>query len=253
MSTLALVAYSTGACTKTAPTAPTDEAQAAESEPANASEPKSDTTRPARVEQPQENLLDNPGFEEGRTGWSWKDKSKYWVDFAVQDTTARTGSRALELELDSDEGTKLDTRVAAVVQEFTTPEFPSRLGGYYYVEEFEKSDPRISLYLQVVVIILGEEKDNLPNYQMRYYLAGQPQLASAIGNAKVEIIDGEQPDQNTWVAFDLPIREDFERLWGSVPSGYDRFDVFYELRWDNLPPDGSVKAKVLYDDLFLAP
>ncbi|MGB5810635.1 MAG: hypothetical protein WBG86_08905, partial [Polyangiales bacterium] len=65
--------------------------------------------------------------------------------------------------------------------------------------------------------------------------------------------NGALPENNTWVAFDIPVRADFERLWGAVPEGYDHVDVFFEARWDKMPPDGTAQAIVLYDDLIVEP
>ncbi|MEM9728388.1 MAG: hypothetical protein AAF997_07370 [Myxococcota bacterium] len=206
----------------------------------------------AQPEPPRGNLLTNPSFEEGRTGWQRKEKSPYWVSFEIEEGTSQSGTHAVELELESTEGEKLSSRVAGIFQEVTVPEFPARIGGSYYVKEFEKSDPRIEVFLQVVVIVWAK-KDNFPNYQIRYYLAGQPYVTAPIGNAKIEVLGGEQPPKDTWTKFDIPVRDDFERLWGEVPKDYERVEVFFELRWDKMTPDGSVEAEVLYDDLYIEP
>ncbi|MEM8609938.1 MAG: hypothetical protein AAGF92_22790 [Myxococcota bacterium] len=238
------------ACTKSAPAdAPTDEAPAAHT----AGDPESTTTAEAQPAPPRGNLLQNPSFEDGRASWSWKNKSQFWVDFEIEEEKSHSGTRSVKLELDSGDGSKLSSRVAAVFQEVTVPEFPERLGGYYYVEELGKSDPRIELFLQVTVIVWGEEKNSLPNYQIRYYLGGQTHVSAPIGNAKIEVLTGEQPKTNTWVPFDIPIRDDFKRLWGAVPQAYDRVEVFFEVRWDKMTKQGEVVAEVIYDDLYVEP
>lgn len=214
---------------------------------------KPNEAAPSGVVKSGGNLLQNPGFEQGRTGWGWKDKSQYWVNFEVDDAQAHAGTQSLKLTLEADDSPRHESRVAGVFQEIAVPDFPARIGGLYYVEELEKSDPEIHLYLQVAVIVWGAARVDQPNYQIRYYLAGQPTPALNIGNAKVEVVNGAMPEMNTWVAFDLPVRADFERLWGAVPEGYERVDVFFELRWDKMTDDGRAKATARYDDLFLEP
>jgi len=202
---------------------------------------------------PVSNLLQNPSFEEGRDGWSWKEKSLFWGNFEITDTQAHSGKRSAKLTLATIDSANQTTKVVGVVQEVAAPEFPARVGGYYYVEDLTKSDPGVDLYLQVAVIVWGSAPSDFPNHQVRYYLAGQSKPALNIGNAKVEIMDGNQPEKGTWIAFDMPLRADFERLWGAVPQGYERIEVFFEVRWDNMTPEGAVTAEVYFDDLFVEP
>jgi hypothetical protein len=54
-----------------------------------------------------------------------------------------------------------------------------------------------------------------------------------------------------WTHFEVPLRADFERLWGVVPEGYDWLDILFEARWDHMPRGTGVRADVYYDDLYL--
>lgn len=200
---------------------------------------------------PSNNLLRNPGFEQGRDGWTWKEQSLFWRNFDITDTPTHSGKHSAKLTLVSDDAAMQTTKVVGVVQELPAPELPARVGGYYYVKDLTKSDPAVDLYLQVAVIVWGDAPQGFPNHQLRYYLAGQSKPALNIGNAKVEIVDPSQPKTGTWIAFDLPLRADFERLWGAVPQGYERIEVFFEVRWDNMTPEGAVAAEVYFDDLFV--
>ena len=47
------------------------------------------------------------------------------------------------------------------------------------------------------------------------------------------------------------IREDFEELWGHVPSDFSSLRVLFEARWDAKPEGAGVRAEVWYDDLAL--
>ena len=60
----------------------------------------------------------------------------------------------------------------------------------------------------------------------------------------------EPPLLGEWIQFDLPVRRDFETLWGVVPSDYDFLRVFFEVRWDNKEEGAVLHADVYYDDLF---
>jgi hypothetical protein len=56
------------------------------------------------------------------------------------------------------------------------------------------------------------------------------------------------------VPFQANIREDFERLWGEAPEGYDKIRVLFEVRWDDKAAgDGAPQADVFYDDLYVGP
>jgi len=45
------------------------------------------------------NLLANPGFEEGRAGWTYPTDSPYWGNFEVVEAPVRWGRKAVHLRL----------------------------------------------------------------------------------------------------------------------------------------------------------
>jgi len=51
--------------------------------------------------------------------------------------------------------------------------------------------------------------------------------------------------------FEIPLREEFERQWGGVPTGYDRLRLLFEARWDNRPAGSRIEADAYFDDLFV--
>lgn len=209
------------------------------------------------------NLLANPGFEVGREGWSYPTNSKHWKDFAIGESTARTGRRAAHLRLERGPGSRPKrTEIAGVVQELKPEVFPERLGGWYRVERWEKDAEEADLYLQAVVIVWDDPRigtivrserpvQNLRNYQVRYYLIGIEEPPFRLLNAHLQFVEKGPPKLGVWTHFEVPLRADFERLWGVVPEGYDRLRIFFEARWDNMPEAGSVRADVYYDDLYL--
>ena len=209
------------------------------------------------------NLLANPGFEAGREGWSYPTESRHWKDFEIVQSGARTGSHAvcLRLEREANRPPK-PVEVHGVSQKLRPQPFPERLGGWYRVERWEKDSKQTALYLQVVVIVWGDPRiasivrsgrpiGNLRNYQVRYSLAGLEGPPFQLINARFEFVAKTPPKLGVWTHFEVPLRADFERLWGVVPGGYDRLDVLFEARWDHLPARSGVHAEVYYDDLYL--
>ncbi len=201
------------------------------------------------------NLLVNPGFEEGRKGWSADEKSPLWGEFQVAESPTRSGSQSVHLALDSSaDATPRPTKVFGVFQDLTVHPFPERVTGYYRVEDWQNETEGTALYLQVVVAVFGNPTARPTNHQIRYYLAGAREAAVTISNAKIEIRSGDPPPLKEWVRFDLPVRRDFERLWGAVPEDYEKVRFLFEARWDKKRDRGSVvKSNVYYDDLSVVP
>ncbi|MEM7247764.1 MAG: hypothetical protein AAF533_20675 [Acidobacteriota bacterium] len=213
-------------------------------------------------------MLVNPGFESGREPWH-AIQNRNWGEFEVVEGIARTGSRSARLPVEWPRGKPGQTaKVFGVIQEpvpdrFPDPSlFPEKLSGWYFVESWDKDQPATDLYVQVVVIIWGDPRTgrivdpynppkSLTNYQIRYYLAGLENEPFLLKNAKLEFIEKGPPKVGEWVHFDIPLRADFQRLWGVVPTGYEKIRVLFEARWDNKPEGSGCSAVVYYDDLFL--
>ena len=129
-----------------------------------------------------------------------------------------------------------------------------------------RNDPTLhserDLYLQLVVIVWGDPRTpeivspenplkQLKNYQLRYYLAGITEPPFVLINAKLQFVEKQsKPEMGTWVHFEIPVRADFQKLWGTVPEGYNRIRLLFEARWDNMPAGGSALADVYFDDLY---
>ena len=93
----------------------------------------------------------------------------------------------------------------------------------------------------------------IPNYQIRYYLAGLERPHFVLQNARFKFVGRGAPELDRWVRFEIPVKEDFRQLWGVVPSGYEYLRVLFEARWDDKPAGAGVRADVYYDDLYLGP
>lgn len=200
------------------------------------------------------NLLANPGFEQGRAGWSTRDQSPHWGDFRVVDSPVRSGQGAAHLRLYH--GASLPRRpvkVYGVVQQLTGKRVPERVAGYYRVDRWEKSSDATDLYLQVVAVawLAAEPGKPQPNQQIRYYLTGLDEPPFQLRNARVEFVAKGAPVLGEWQRFEIPLRADFQRLWGGDPEGLSKIDLLFEARWDNMPPRSSVEADVYFDDLFV--
>ena len=108
------------------------------------------------------------------------------------------------------------------------------------------SDPRIAS------IVRSERPlGDLRNYQVRYYLAGLAAPPFQLLNTRFAFVAKAPPKLGVWTHFEVPLRADFERLWGVVPQDYDRLRILFEARWDNMPEGSGVRADVYYDDLYL--
>ncbi len=211
------------------------------------------------------NLLANPGFEAGREGWHHLADNPNWGDFAIVDAPVRSGARAAHLPLRWESGRAgQPARVYGVIQEPSPEAFPDVVSGWYRVERWSRESEETLLYLQVVVIVWGDPRtpelvetdlppERVTNYQLRYYLAGLERPAFRLVNAKLVFVRRGPPPIGSWVYFELPVKRDFERLWGVAPEGYDSVRLLFEARWDDKPEGSGVHADAYFDDLFFGP
>lgn len=228
---------------------------AADTEPA--------ATSPGRTAEPvpSSNRLANAGFEAGRESWAIRDRSRHWGDFRVVEAPVHSGRQSVHLRLYH--GPTLPRRrakVYGVVQELQAP-LPEVVSGWYRAERWEKTAAATDLYLQLVAIVWGDPRApervapedpqrDVPNYQLRYYLAGLEKVPFRLSNARFAFVERGGPALGSWQHFEVRLREDFERLWGGPPGDFERLDLLFEARWDNMPPGGAVYADVYYDDLY---
>jgi hypothetical protein len=210
------------------------------------------------------NLLANPGFEEGEEGWTYPVESPYWGKFEVVEAPVRSGRRAAHMRLRA--GPEDQTHAAwilGVMQEPVPERFPDVMGGWYRVDRWEKDADATHLYLQAVAIVWTSKaasvvnpanpaaNEGLMNYQLRAYLAGLTEPPFLLSNARVTFVSKELPVLGRWTYFEVPVREEFERQWGSAPTGYDKLRLLFEARWDDRPAGSRVEADAYFDDLFV--
>jgi hypothetical protein len=221
-------------------------------------------SRPTPPPGPHGNLLANPGFEDGELGWSYPTQSPHWGRFEVVEAPVRTGRRAAQLRLRAgSEDQAHATWVLGVMQEASPERFPDLMGGWYRVERWDKGADATHLYLQAVAIVWTSQAASivdpgnpaahagLSNYQLRAYLAGVSEPPFLLSNARVSFVTKELPELGRWTYFEVPLREEFQRQWGSVPTGYDRLRLLFEARWDGRPAGSRVEADAYFDDLFV--
>lgn len=196
------------------------------------------------------NWLANHGFEDGAEPWISLAPDS---GFSVSADFAHSGSSSAFLHM-KDPAFAEGSKVYYLVQEVDPGEFPDVVRGFYRVESWKKNTPR--QYLQFVVIAFGP--DNFPtgvsNYQLRYGLAGLDSTPFEINNAYFVFLGRDEPVTGEWVPFEAHIKDDFQRLWGKVPEGFDKLRLLFEVRFDDKTAgDGAAEADVYYDDLYIGP
>lgn len=205
--------------------------------------------------QEKENLLANPGFEEGTQPWVWLNWSKGWSAFEHSSAQAYEGKSSLLLPLLS-----VDARPTVVwggVQELTLAgEMPECVEGYYYVENWTKGDWK--QYLQVVLIDLTHSLGpNRGQAQLRYIVSGEQSAPLTISNAQYLFVETERrvhPVIGEWTKFSMNPRQDFVKNWNYVPGAGDKIRALFEARFDaHGPTQTQARAKVYYDNLYIGP
>lgn len=202
------------------------------------------------------NVFQNPGFEGGRDPWF----SLRPPDFILSEEQANSGGSSALLVMRAgpeDEGAK----VFYLVQEVNPEEFPEVVSGHYRVTKWERGTDL--QYLQFVVIAIGADNlpgrpptypDPFPNHQIRYPLAGIDREPFQIANAHFIFLSREDPPLDQWVPFSVNVKEDFQRLWGAAPEGYETIRILFEVRYDSKAiGEGPLAADVYYDDLYFGP
>ena len=197
------------------------------------------------------NLLQNPGFEDGKSAWASLTTDAWQPDFALSSSITHAGSDSAYLEMRTDASTPA-VRIWGVGQEFTAKQFPEELHGFYRVGPWTPDTKK--QYLQVVVIAWGAENvpdPAFPNHQLRYILAGIDQPPFAIRNAKYVFLTTGAPQLDQWVEFKRNLADDFKRLWGAVPRNFDKVRVLFEVRFDDKAAEERPLADVYFDDLYV--
>lgn len=200
------------------------------------------------------NLLVNPSFEEGRTGWSWREASPYWHDFEISTRRSHSGRHAAHLRLLSEQ--KRTPRIWGIVQALPLRTLPGKLDLWYRIENWRQ--PVTRQYVQVVVMVHGEPHFTGPTdtlRQVRYILGGldAPPYVN-VTNSKYRLVGPKVPRQGVWTRFTTNVAEDFKEAWGTLPGRFSKIEVFFEVRYDDPIPAGKVaSADVYWDDLSLMP
>lgn len=196
--------------------------------------------------QQEQNLLENPSFEEGETSWFWMESSEYWEEFQISDQITRTGDKSCLTAFEASPKSKTPLVVGAV-QEIVTSRIPEKISGYYYVKTWKKTSE--IMYIQVVIIFFQDEVSNYPSTQLRYVLAGISKKPFVIQNAKFIFITKEEPEPEKWIYFERALREDIQETWGEIPP-FKRIGIYIEARYDSAPL-AVVEAEVYWDDIFV--
>ena len=221
----------------------------------SSSESQPATTTPPQSAAVAANLFVNGSFEQGDQPWfSLTSTSQAWgTAFTVSDTVAHSGQHSAYLEMRAGREAT-GPQVFGVVQEITPDQFPELLSGYYFVKDWHRGTEK--QYLQFVVIVIGATglPGDYPNHQIRFLLAGIDQPPFPISNAHFVFINKDEPVTGQWVYFERNLRDDFQQLWGAVPTSFQKIRILFETRYDDKTAgSGEVKADVFYDDLYVGP
>jgi hypothetical protein len=211
-----------------------------------------------------QNLLQDPGFEQGGQGWFWLEAQSTWQPYEITEGHALSGQRAATAHLVSQgQG---DTEIAGLVQNFTLDatdgRLPRSISGHYQVERWQSNVDKT--YLQAVVTLYpkaGAEQPLCPGLpepsnpcQVAFPLAGLDRIPFAIANRRFVFVGTTEPVVGPWQAFDIALKDEFTRAWGVEPTEVDHawiyFEVRYEKEGDTVP---AVDVLVHWDDLALRP
>jgi hypothetical protein len=203
---------------------------------------------PEFEEKSVENLLKNPGFEDGPDPW-WAFVNDNWTRFEVDGLKPRTGQKSLHLSLVGRESEQ-EHLVAGALQELELDRFPDFVSGYYYVDHWDRACDK--QYIQMVAIVLGDEqRPGWTNHQIRYPLAGIDVRPFRINNARFMFLGTDEPETGKWIHFQRDLAADFQEAWGSVPAKFEALRIYFEVRYDEAPTAGAHMAEVYFDDITL--
>ncbi len=212
------------------------------------------------------NQLRNPGFEADTHGWGGIEQGNS-IGFEVVSEPVHSGHGAAHLVASWRPGNpERPVSVRSASQEISPPRFPDRIAGWYRVDRWEDGSDRGALQLQILVVAIGDPRTReivqsddpddpevhpkLDNFQLRYQLAGPTEAPEDGGNIRNRVIGKGPPDLGSWLRFDLPVKSDFQQLWGSVPANYRQLRIMFAVRWDDKEEGAALHADVYYDDLF---
>lgn len=198
---------------------------------------------------PTGNLFVNAGFEDGPNPWVTLDEDS---GFTVTSEYAHSGANSALLNMDDPVDASGQGKVYYLVQEVSPDEFPEMVEGYYRVENWQRGTPL--QYLQFVIIAIGPKNNptTSTNFQLRYIIGGIDAPPFEIGNAHFVFLSRDDPVIGEWTKFSANVKEDFQRLWNTVPEDYETLRLLFEVRWDyKSAGSGAPRADVYYDDLYI--
>ena len=201
-----------------------------------------------------DNLIANPGFEDGASGWQTRSDS-----LVVSEEQAASGNASglLEMRATADSPTTLNF---TAFQEFTVDKIPERMTAEYFVDNWVRGTE--NQYIQVSVIITGSGPGMpecppghpCPNIQLRYILGGVTREPVGVANAQFIFVGGEEPPLGEWTHFETDVLFDAAEYWGTLPSVIEKVRVQFEVRYDSRDLDEApLEADVYLDDVYLGP
>lgn len=220
-----------------------------------------------------DNLLTDPGFEDGGQTWFWFEGSKAWPGpfevVSLNDTVpehVRSGQHALKT-LAGPTNRSHPTTVAGAIQNLTADELdgelPETLSGHYRVATWEPGNARA--YVQVVISLYPPSDGTgtpcpfpaslqTAPCQIAYPLTGIDQAPFVMANRQFVPLGQGTPMMDQWVEFEASPSEDFEELWDARPENVSELWVYLETRYE-YPEDVEerepVELEVYWDDVFL--
>jgi hypothetical protein len=209
-------------------------------------------TTPTPTPGPSQNLLLNPGFEDGDAPW-FSLQQPEWSPFEISERFARGGDRSLLLPL-RDDGSAANVRIAGAIQEVQPQQFPEFISGYYRVEGWEPDGVPFQ-YLQFVVVVHDADyQDEFDVHEIRFPLAGAATEPFQLQNSRWLFLGRDPPREGRWVYFGYPLRQSFADKWAAAPTAWTKIALYLEVRYDGRTAEHSgMSGDVYFDDMYLGP
>ena len=200
------------------------------------------------------NIVENPGFEAGSVGWSWKQQESGWHSFIPTTEQAHSGTQSALTQLHPGP-VMFRAQIWGAVQEFRLAKLPHKLSLWFRIEDWRQAVAK--QYVQVVIMVHDPRIQRLasqPQMQLRYILAGLTEAPYQPVNGRYVMAGPALPEQGKWIHFRADVVQDFIKAWGWFPENFEKMEIFLEVRYDEpLPENSVVSGKVFWDDLETCP
>lgn len=202
----------------------------------------------------ENNLVVNPGFEDGATGW---DALSGELNITSEQSSSGGSSMLIEMRETVESPSHF---LVAAFQEISPGEVPESLSFEYLVGHWLKGTER--QYLEASVVVTSSDPrmpacpggGPCPNIQLRYILGGVSVDPDSIGNVRYLFPGEENPAIGEWVSFETNFREDLAAVWGIAPEQVTKVRLQFEARFNGRSPsEGPLEADFYIDNVYFGP